>query len=240
VPAEQREPGSGRAGRRAQFERAAVGGERVLGRHLGRVVEAKRDDPPRAGEFPPQRQVGVVGIEHGERVRRQAFDEFAFGARYRRDAAETFQMRRAGVADHTHRRAGDVGQMRDFAAMVHAHLDHRCPVRRAQVEQRQWHAYVIVAVASRGEHRAQARRQRGGQQFLDGGLAAGSGDGDQRQIEAPAPGGGEPTERGQRVGDLQARQRRVGAAHHGAGGTGGGHGGQVVVAVEARAFERHE
>ena len=57
-------------------------------------------------------------------------------------------------------RLGDRCEMRDFAAMVRAHLDHGVAMLRAQIEQRQRNADVVVEIPLRdqtGAHPAQDR-----------------------------------------------------------------------------------
>jgi hypothetical protein len=63
--------------------------------------------------------------------------------------------------------------------MVHAHLDRGVAVRRAQPQQGQRHADVVVQVAFGGQHGGPARfgGQNRGQHFLHRGLAVAAGDG---------------------------------------------------------------
>ena len=114
------------------------------------------------------------------------------------------------VVDQRHRRRGERGERGDLARMVHAELDHRGAVGGAQAEQGQRHADMVVEVAGgrMGGVAEPGAQQRGGH-LGDGGLAVAAGDGDQLAFMAPAPGGGERLQRGQRIVDLQPGQAGV-------------------------------
>ena len=151
------------------------------------------------------------------------------------------------VVDHCQRRRGDCRQARDFARMVHAHLDHGRLVLLAQAEQGQWHADFIIQVAARGQARffAKGRRQDGRNHLLDGGLAIAAGDANDGQVEAAAPEIGDAAQRDQGIGHHDGRYLATVPAcgqaldHHGGDAT-GGHLLKEVMGVETLAAQGDE
>ena len=113
----------------------------------------------------------------------------------------------------------------------------------AQPQQRQRHADVVVEVAGGGQHAlAVPRSQDGGDHLRHRRLAVAAGDGDQRQVQARAPGRRQLLQGRQRVADAQTGQRRRAQPRlrqrgHGAGGL---RLGEKGVAVETLATQRHE
>ena len=151
-------------------------------------------------------------------------------------------MGRRGVGDQPDLRPGDGGQPGDLAGVVHPHLDHRGLVVRAEAEERQRHAHLVVEVPLGLQDRA-AGGQDGGHHLAGGGLAVGAGHRHHRQVEAAAVVARHRAERGQGVGHQQARQaagRGGGVGDHRGGRAGPGGGGQEGVGVEALAAQRHE
>ena len=94
----------------------------------------------------------IVGIEHRNAAGRQAFEDFAFGPRYRLDAAEIFDMRAACVVDQRHVGARELRQAADFTRMIHPQFDHCIAVFGAQFQQRERHADFVIEIAACGEH----------------------------------------------------------------------------------------
>ena len=95
--------------------------------------------------------------------------------------------------------------MRDFAAMVRAHLDDRVAMLRAEIEQRQRDADVVVEIPLRdqaGSHPAQDRADH----FLGRRLPVAAGHGDHRAPKPPAMFAGARGQRPQRVGHDDLRQ----------------------------------
>ena len=93
-----------------------------------------------------------------------------------------------GVVDQGHRGLSQLGQVGDFAGVVHAQLDHGHAVVGTQIEQGQGHANVVVQVALGGQGVVPRMGTQDGRDHLGhGGLAVAAGHGDQRQTELHAP-----------------------------------------------------
>jgi hypothetical protein len=109
---------------------------------------------------------------------RQGFKQLALGAGDVRHRGKMAGVGALGVVDGHRIGARQAGQIADFAGMVHAHLDHGKTVCRAQAQQGQRHADVVVQIAGGGQHGVFAGfgHQDGAQHFLDAGLAAAAGD----------------------------------------------------------------
>ena len=86
----------------------------------------------RSDELLPDRDIGVVSIDHRDPLRRQAGKYFAFRMRNAFDRTETFQMRRARVVDQGDIRLRDARQIGNFAGVIGAHFDNRIAMAAAQ------------------------------------------------------------------------------------------------------------
>ena len=87
--------------------------------------------------------------------------------------------------------------------MVHAQLNHSYFVARAQPQQGQGHANVVVEITLRGQHGiGHMRAKDGGDHLRHRGLAVAAGDGYQRQAELRTPAAG------------QLAQGQFGVCHH--------------------------
>ena len=131
----------------------------------------------------------VVGIYYRHAVASQAGEDLAFGTgdiRYRTKAGE---MGALGIVDQGNRWSGDIGQVGNFARMVHAHFDHGAVMFATQLQQGQWQADIVVEIAGRGQHAvlAEVGTQNRGAHLLDGCLAVAAGDANQRQVKTLAP-----------------------------------------------------
>ena len=136
-----------------------------------------------------------------------------------------------------------VASARDLAGMVHAELDHRGAMRRAQAQQGQRQADVVVEVAFGGEAGvALPGAEDGGDHLRHRRLAVAAGHRHQRQIEALPPGRRELTEGETGIGHLEPGQAGLGQAALGQRGDGAGRLGlgQEVVRVEALAAQGDE
>ena len=83
-----------------------------------------------------------------------------------------------GVVHQGHGGPRQARQVVDLAGMIHSHLDHRRPLRLAQLEQGQRQADVVVQVADRRQYPAgitEMRTQDRRTHFLDRGLAIAAG-----------------------------------------------------------------
>jgi hypothetical protein len=206
-----------------QREGRAEAGRPVLAAHGGGPADGEVDDRAAGIVLAPQVCMRVVGVEDGDAAVGEPVENLALGAGDRLDRAEEADVRGQRVVDERDVGARQPRQVVDLAGVVHAHLEHGEAVRRAQAQQHQRQADVVVEVAFGGEHRvitagldAQDRRQH----FLDRGLAVAAGHRDQRNREVRAPGGGEPAEREAGVVDPKrvADFGRLRAIEHDAGG----------------------
>ena len=136
-----------------------------------------------------------------------------------------------------------MGQIGDFAGMVHAQLDHADLVRSAQAQQRQRHADVVVEIAFGRQSRLRFPGPQNGRDHLrDRGFPVASGDGNQRQAELRTPAGGKLAQRQPGVSDFETgqpglRQTVLGDGCHGALRPGLR---QKFMRIEMLALERHE
>ena len=130
----------------------------------------------------------VVGVEDRRAVGRQRLDELALGPLDRVERADPATGGRGWTAVTTPIRGrADRGQLGDLAADVHAHLEDGGLVLRAEAQdgQRQADLVVLVALAlERPEAAAQDRRDR----VLRRGLGDGAGDADDERVEPAPPG----------------------------------------------------
>ena len=142
-------------------------------------------------------------------------------------------------------RPGDAGQVGDLAADVHPHLEDGRLVLRAEAQERQRQADLVVLVALVAQ-RPEAAAEDGSDGLLGRGLGDAPGHADDQRIEPAAPAGGDRPERGQRVGDADdrdvAERGRVGdrSRDDERGSSPGDRVGQVGVAIGPLAGECDE
>ena len=79
-------------------------------------------------------------------------------------------MRGADVGDDAPVGAGDAGQGRDFAGVIHSHFDDSDFVLGLESQQLQGQAEAVIQVAARLEH-IELRAEGGGHSFLGGSFA---------------------------------------------------------------------
>ena len=100
-------------------------------------------------------------------------------------AAESFEVGKADVGDVAVCGFGNAGEEVDLFLVVGAHLDHHKFGLRRGVEQRQWHANVVVQVAQGGVHMVPCG-QHVTDEFFRGGFAVASCHGEHWTRPAPA------------------------------------------------------
>ena len=98
---------------------------------VGGRVETERDDVGRVGGGggTPYACTRVVGIDDGAAMRAQRRDRVRVLVRHVVDAAHEFLVLALRVGDDGDRRLCNRGELARFAAMVHADLEHRQPMR---------------------------------------------------------------------------------------------------------------
>ena len=89
----------------------------------------------------------VVGIEHGDAIGRQPFDQFALGGGNAFDGIEELYVGVADVGDHADVGLGDGGEPADFSGVVHAHLDDAGAAAIGEAKQGERHADVVIEIA---------------------------------------------------------------------------------------------
>ena len=152
--------------------------------------------------------IGVIGddrrppgLERGE--------DFRLGVGDRLDRAQIFDMRGRDCRDQRDMRAHRARQNGDFAAMVHAQLEHRERRVAGHAREAQGHAGVIVIAFDRAVDLARAgaveRREQG---FLDARLADRSGDCDDRRGHPLARRQAKRLKRRERISDMDIRAAR--------------------------------
>jgi hypothetical protein len=119
----------------------------------------------------------IVAIENGDAARLEPGKDLRLGISDLLDRAEIFQMHRLDRRDDRDVRTHELGQRRDLAGMIHAHLEHRIARRLGAERERQRHAPMIVVGFGRGM-RLPVARQREPQRLLGAGLADRAGDAD--------------------------------------------------------------
>ena len=161
---------------------------------------------------------------------------------------EEADVRVPDVGPHAHLRLGDADQRADFARVIHAQLDHRDVGPRAQLEQRERQADVVVQVAPVPKHRV-LRRQELRRELLRRRLARAARDGDDLRARSPSHLARAVLQRPRRVRHLDQKRRRpclscLGQGrrrgHHRAGRSCGQRGGDEFVPVEPVAADRDE
>ena len=155
--------------------------------NVGVVGEAVADGPRDGSRVHPGDD-RVVGVEDRPAARRQRLEQLALGLLDRVERADPREVDRLHRGDDADRRPGHRREVGDLAADVHAHLEDRCLVLRAEAQERQRQPDLVVLVAlvlERPARRAEDRRDR----LLGRGLGDAAGDPDDQRIEAPAPAG---------------------------------------------------
>ena len=138
-----------------------------------RRPQAEIDQAPSPCLPPEKRRMGVIGVDHGDAVLAQCrVDAGVLGCDLV-DRAHEFQVLALRIVDERDGGASHAGEMGDFALVVHAELDGAPAMRRAQAQQSQRHADVVVQVSRRRKHSVAAgmTTQDRGQHFLHGRLA---------------------------------------------------------------------
>ena len=186
----------------------------------------------------------VVGVEDGEAVGRQSGGQLALRARDRLDAAGAHEVHWLDVEDDPDLRARDLGQPRDLALGVHAHLEHRHAVRIGQAQEGQRQAGLRIEVALVPQDRL-GPRQHVRHDLLGEGLPGRAGDPDHADRVAATPPSGKVAERHERIGNLHQRGVAAGrdldrALDERGSGTGAERIRHVAMAVVALAAERDE
>src|SRR5690606_26119218 len=174
--------------------------------------------------------VGAERLQHGTVLGR--------GGRRTVQELLVLALRVVDQGDGRRRQAGEPG---DLADVVHAELDYRGAVPGLERQQRERDADVVVQVAAGGERGlAEVGGEDRGDHLLDRRLAVAAGHGDERQVEAAPPAGGDPSERLATVRHQQRRRRgALGPALHGDGSRAPGEGfAAEVVRIEALATQR--
>ena len=149
------------------------------------------------------------------------------------------------VVDQRHGGRRDAREVGDLARVVHAELDRAAAMLRAQAQQSERQADVVVEVAERREHRLVAcvPPQDRSEHLLYGGLAVGAHDRDERRCKALPPVARKVAESQPRVLDHERRQRLlagVAPVDHRRCGAARGSLREELVPVEALAAQRHE
>ena len=197
----------GRTPRGVQIYLASEMREAVATAHLCGFLESEVPNAPAREKPAPVAREFIVRIDHTRALRPHRCEHCAVLARDLGDTLHEFLVFTLRVVDERDRRRGDGGEGGGFARVIDPQLDHRCAVVRAQFQQRQRQADVVVEVAlgrervRLAEMLAQDRRDH----LLDRGLAVGAGDGNERNVEMPTPIRREPPERKTRVFDDEKR-----------------------------------
>ncbi len=152
----------------------------------------------------------VVGIEHRQAVRGQRGGQLGLRLGDALDAPGALQVSRVNGQHDTDLGVGDLGQPRDLADGVHAHLEDRRLVLGAEPEQghRQTGLRVEVARVAKGDETP--ARQHIGDDLLRDRLAGRARDADHPHAVARSPPGGELLEGVERIGDHDLRSVDVG------------------------------
>ena len=172
---------------------------------LGSITKAQH--LARTGQAGPQRRERVLRREHRHAICGQGSDHRAVFLGHRGHRGHELQVLALCVVDQRHCGAGQSRQQGNFPGMVHAQLEHCDLVLRAQAQQGQRQADVIVQIALGGQTGLGfPGLQNRGQHLGHRGLAIAASHSDQRQAELPAPAAGELGQGQAGVGHQQARQ----------------------------------
>ena len=102
----------------------------------------------------PQRGMGIVRVDHCSAGPCKTLEDFSLRMRHRFDTTQHADMRMPRVVHQGYVGTRQTRETADLARMIHAHLDHSATMRGIQLKQHQWHANLIIEVASRRQHRA--------------------------------------------------------------------------------------
>ena len=133
--------------RQHQFEVAAVEGELVVGGDFTRDTQAEVHHFAAPAQAAPVAGELIIGVDHGDAARREVTEHRAVFRRHISDRFHELLMLALRVVDQRHCRLGDVSKIVDLARMIHAELDHADNVVRAQAQQRERQADLVVQVA---------------------------------------------------------------------------------------------
>ena len=193
---------------------------------------------------PPEAGIRIIGVDHGHPAGAEAGEDAAFFAGDPVHVAHPFEVGPLRVGYHRHGRRAKRRQIGDFARVIHAHLDDRCPMAGIDSQQGQRQTDVVVQIAARRQHGiAKLAPENGGDHFLGRRLAIRARHGDDRDFETGAPRGSHPAEGNPRIGNNQRRCAHRHArlpGHQQGAGTGGDGLLQEIVAIETLATQRHE
>ena len=105
-----------------------------LGGDVGIAAPGKTHLAAGTGQALPDGRVGIVGRVHRHAVGGQCGNDGAVLVGHRLDAGHEFLVLTLRVVDQGHGGLGDVGQLGDFARVVHAQFQHRDTVAGAQTQ----------------------------------------------------------------------------------------------------------
>ena len=120
-------------------------------------------------------QEKIVAVEQEHPVRGHALHDLHFRLPNSLLRAQKFNVGGADVDDNGHVRSCDLGQVGNFAEMVHAHFQHRDLGILRHGKHRHGHSDVVIVVG-RGLTGDESLFQHGSDHFLRGALAHGAGD----------------------------------------------------------------
>jgi hypothetical protein len=182
-----------------QDDFAAQGVAAILPGDFGRCVQTKRKHAPLRVQAAPQWRKCIVGIDYRNAVRRQPLIDLGLRGGDRFHAAEQPDMRRARIRDQRKARAREMGQVTNFARVIHAHFKHRITMARTHSQQREGHTDIVVQIAFGCKHLCLVgarTAQDCGEHLLDRRLAVAACEPDQRQGKSQPPRCSEATQRG--------------------------------------------
>jgi hypothetical protein len=171
--------------------------------HIGRLVDAEAANHDAGRHLAPEAGIAVVGIDQRHaRPPCRPLKMLPFSRATSSMPAHPLEMGALRIGQKRDSRRAKLGQVGNLAWMIHAHLNDRSPMRG--VHARAGSAagrYRCSGCRASPERVAELRLENGGDHFLGRRLAVRTGDGNHRQREAGAPGGGDPPEGEPRIGD---------------------------------------
>ena len=160
----------------------------VLWPHLGAVIPTKAPTAARAGQAPPHRGVRVIGRKYRHTTRSQGRQHAAVFFGHRGHAVHELLVLALGVVDQRHRGISASGKPGNFARVVHAQLQHGDTVVRAQAQQSQRHADVVIEITLRSQRIITLPCMQYGRQHLrHRGFAVAAGHCNQWQVKLRTP-----------------------------------------------------
>jgi hypothetical protein len=154
---------------------ANLAGERVQSIATGnaRRLQAEIDQATLPCPLSEKRRMGVIHVEHGDTVAAQCRVYAGVLHSDLVDRSHEFQVLALRIVDERHGGAGNAGEIGDFSLVVHAELNRAPAMCRAQAQQSQRHADIVVQVSRRRKHGIGAgmTTQDRGQHFPHGRLA---------------------------------------------------------------------